>query len=96
MVMRDKNLNCSNIISLKTFIHHFFIQKFGSALSGIGNVEKNMMLVQNVSKRGFSSYCSRHSMCAYTLQIPLKLREDRYKLKSVCNSHGILVPESAR
>lgn len=30
--MRDKNLNCSNIISLKTSTHHFFIQKFGSAL----------------------------------------------------------------
>ena len=36
MVMCDKNLNSSNIISLEISIHYFFIQKFRSALSGIG------------------------------------------------------------
>lgn len=37
MVMCDKNLNSSNITSLKISIHYFFIQKFRSALlSGIG------------------------------------------------------------
>lgn len=100
MVMRDKNLKSSNIISLKISIHYFFLYKSSEVhfLVALGYVEKSVTLVQKCirNKIQFLLLQTLRVCRPYALQIPLKLTEAMYKVKLVCNSHGILVSEPAR
>lgn len=67
-------------------------------LVALGYVEKSMTLVQKCIRNNiqFLLLPTLHVCLAYMLQIPLKLTEDMYKVKPVCDPHGILVSESAR